>query len=285
MSRHERLFWFGKIGVYVWKDSIISCYIILIVWLATMIQSNGFDHFELFNKNGFNIIVMIITVMIALAVLLLYLPTVIFQYTLTTSIQMMKRRDYIELVIKEQKHQKDLRSVRMYQSFKLIRRELVEYFHEEIYDKNLKRDNLKILKENFRMFAQDGNGEILISNLIQFAAVSGANLKKLESYVLMKKANCDGNTISRQQLFSAIKQTTNDVKIDPYDVIKTIFILLMNVKDKISVDELQSFFEEYQGYFEQTDVEEFMDEVLSLQRGGGRIDIQEIASLIRDDIE
>lgn len=82
-----------------------------------------------------------------------------------------------------------------------------------------------------------------------------------------------------------MKQTTNDVKVDPYDVITTIFLLLKNEKVKLTEEDIKNFFVEYEGYFEQRDVEEFMDEILGLQREGGLIDIQEIGSLIRDDIE
>ena len=86
-------------------------------------------------------------------------------------------------------------------------------------------------------------------------------------------------------LMNAVMKTTNDVKIDPYDVIITIFLLLLREKDKLSINEVENFFKEYDGYFEKEDVDEFMEEILSLQRDSGLIDIQEIASLIRDDIE
>ena len=84
-----------------------------------------------FDDDAPNIIYMIIWILISAFTLLYFFPTVVFSYVLDTSIQMMKRRDYIEIVNKEQKHLRALRSMRMYQVFKLIRRELIDFFNKD----------------------------------------------------------------------------------------------------------------------------------------------------------
>jgi hypothetical protein len=286
-NRHERLFWFGKFGVTLQKFFIQGCYITNVLWFSALIAGDGYDRWYVFDKDPADIAIMILSISISLFTILFYFPTVVFAYVKDTSIQMMKRRDYMELVIKEQKHLKALRSMRMYQVFKLIRRELIEAFNEDVEDKPLPKIHDRLLQENYDMIneAYDNEEAIRLEQLSEFTHLTGNKLKKHESYMLIKKAKSDGRALSYGQLKEAIKQTSNDVKVDPYDVISRIFLMLADVEHQLLPDQLDEFFTEYQGYFERHDVEEFRDEILSLQRDGGQIDIQEIASLIRDDIE
>ena len=83
----------------------------------------------------------------------------------------------------------------------------------------------------------------------------------------------------------SIESISNDVKVDPYDVVKSILQVFLNGRTEISFEELREFFSQYHNYFTKEDVKIFMSEVMAIQRDGARIDIQEIASLIRDDIE
>jgi len=287
-NRHERLFWLGKVGVGTQKFIIQGCYITLILWLAAIIGGDGYDRFYVFDKEPIDISIMVISILTAIFIILYYFPIVMFQYVLDTSIQMMKRKDHIEMVVREQKNQRHLRSMRMYQVFKLIRRELIEALPEDVEDKQLPYNHQKLLKENYDLIKDDADereGMIDVDRLEDFYHLNGDKLKKLESYLLIRKADWDGDKVSYEELSKAILYTTNDVKVDPYDVISRIFLMLANVEYKLSLEQLEEFFEEYKGYFELDDVIEFREEILSLQRGGGEIDIQEIASLIRDDIE
>jgi len=290
-NRHERLFWCGSVGVYIQKCIIQGCYITLVLWLAAIIAGDGYDRFYVFDEDISDIFLMSFCILIALATIIFYFPTVVFVYVVDTSIQMMKRRDYIELVIKEQKHQKAMRSMRMYQVFKLIRRELIQHYNEDVEDYELLDHHENLLDENYEMIKESyGQGDyIRVDQLHGLYHLCGQNLKKLESYLLEKKAlgDHDSDEIDFKQIRDAIKQTYNDVKVDPYDVISAIFMLLLKDKYsyKLSYEDIEAFYDEYEGYFEKKDIEEFKEEILSLQRDGGLIDIQEIASLIRDDIE
>ena len=122
-------------------------------------------------------------------------------------------------------------------------------------------------------------------NLAEFFPLCGSELKKLENFILLKKAQSQGESIKFKDLLIAIEQTTNDVKVDPFEVVKSIFILIMKNKQKLSITDIKQFFSVYDGYFEREDVQDFINELISIQRDGSLIDVQEIASLIRDDIE
>lgn len=99
--------------------------------MSALTAGKGTDRFYVFDDDKFDIPLMIVLILIAVFPLLFLYPSIIHIYSLNTSIQMMKRRDYIEIVNKEQKHLKSLRSMRMYQVFKLIRRELIDYFNKD----------------------------------------------------------------------------------------------------------------------------------------------------------
>ena len=150
--------------------------------------------------------------------------------------------------------------------------------------KKLKNINLRIIKENYDLLKDEDKKELNSSKINDFYPLWGTKLKKLESYILLKKAQSDGETVEIRDLIDAITQTTNDAKIDPYDVVSTIFSLLLKEKDKLSINDIEEFFQEYEGYFEKEDIDEFLEEIKALQRESGLIDIQEIASLIRDDM-
>lgn len=111
---------------------------------------------------------MIVCILVALFTILIFYPTVVYIFALDTSIQMMKRRDYIEIVIKEQKYKKSLRSKRMYQVFKLIRRELIDYFDCNVGDKKLKNINLRIIKENYDLLKDYDKNELNSSKINDF---------------------------------------------------------------------------------------------------------------------
>jgi hypothetical protein len=59
----------------------------------------------------------------------------------------------------------------------------------------------------------------------------------------------------------------------------------MKNKQKLSIHDIKKFFNVYEGYFEKEDVTDFLNELVAIQRDGALIDVQEVASLIRDDIE
>ncbi|CAI2385820.1 unnamed protein product [Moneuplotes crassus] len=286
-NRHERLFWFGWIGVVGQKFIIQGCYMVLILWLSLIIAADGYDRFYVFDNEKVDIPIMIVTILFASFLILYYFPSVMFAYILDTSIQMMKRRDYIELVIKEQKHQKSLRAMRMYQVFKNIRRILIEGLHEDVDDKSILRTPKMLINENHNILNEhfDGEDQLPIEKIDTFAHLNGSKLLKQDSYLLLFKAgDPDVNYVNPENMETAITKISNDVKIDPYLVISRIFYLMANVQYKVSMEQLDEFFRVYKDHFEKDDIIEFRKEILLL-RGGAEIDIQEIASLIRDNIE
>jgi len=78
-------------------------------------------------------------------------PDVIYEFTVITSIQMMKSRELIEETINEQRQKRSERSFRMYQSFKLIRRDYIRKNKVMIEDKSLRLSTKRFIEENYRL--------------------------------------------------------------------------------------------------------------------------------------
>ena len=77
----------------------------------------------------------------------------------------------------------------------------------------------------------------------------------------------------------------NDVKVDPFFLVKHLLLTFFNKQETVSYEQLLTFFGEFASYFEPGDVEGFFSEVNYIKRGHEMIDINEIAAMIRDDVE
>ena len=56
-------------------------------------------------------------------------------------------------------------------------------------------------------------------------------------------------------------------------------------EDRVTYEQLRVFFGEFVSYFQSDDIEGFLNEVQYIKRGSDEVYFQEIASMIRDDIE
>jgi hypothetical protein len=90
------------------------------------------------------------------------------------------------------------------------------------------------------------------------------------------------------QLHNFIKATEmvmNDVKLDPYILVSKLLATYYSGMEKIKFQDFRQFFLRFESYFQGNDVDLFLQEVKLLQRRDELVDINEIASMIRNDIE
>lgn len=83
----------------------------------------------------------------------------------------------------------------------------------------------------------------------------------------------------------AIEAIINDVKVDAYYLVMNLFQLFFRGEEKVEYNEFKTFFGEFVTYFDQEDIDAFLREVQYIKRGSDEIYFQEVASLIRDDVE
>lgn len=83
----------------------------------------------------------------------------------------------------------------------------------------------------------------------------------------------------------AVESILNDVKADPYQLILNLLRLFFEGEDHVSYERFLSFFGEFVSYFQQSDIDGFLKEVQFIKRESDEVYFQEIASMIRDDVE
>jgi len=77
----------------------------------------------------------------------------------------------------------------------------------------------------------------------------------------MKKANSQGDLVHYKEFSLAIEQVINDVKVDAFYLVHHLMDIFFNGRDKIKYDEFQTFFGEFESYFELEDLTGFLNEV------------------------
>ena len=101
----------------------------------------------------------------------------------------------------------------------------------------------------------------------------------------MKKANSQGDQVKYRDFSLAVENVINDVKVDPYYLVQHLLDVFFNGRQKVLYDDLITFFGEFSSYFENNDIEDFMKEVQFIKRQNEEVDIAELASMIRVDVE
>jgi hypothetical protein len=77
----------------------------------------------------------------------------------------------------------------------------------------------------------------------------------------------------------------NDVKVDAYYLVYNMLSMFFNNRRKVQFEQLKTFFGEFVSYFDEEDMYGFLEEIKYIKRGSEEIDLAELASLIRNDVE
>lgn len=101
----------------------------------------------------------------------------------------------------------------------------------------------------------------------------------------MKKAQCGGNFVNYSGLLSAIEANQNDSSIDPFFLTHHILDAFYGGEGKVKLDRLGRFFGHFATYFEEDDYQFLLNEAQFMGRGTNSVQITELASMIRDDVE
>jgi len=91
--------------------------------------------------------------------------------------------------------------------------------------------------------------------------------------------------IQLHNFIKAIEMVTNDVKLDPFILVSKLLTTYYSGMEKIKFADFKKFFVRFETYFQGNDIYLFLVEVELLQRKDELVDINEIASMIRNDIE
>ena len=88
-----------------------------------------------------------------------------------------------------------------------------------------------------------------------------------------------------QNFISAIEMVMNDVKLDPYILVYKLLLFFYSGNEHLQMRDIKKFFARFETYFLKDDIRLFLKELELLKRREDLIDIKEIASLIKADVE
>lgn len=275
-NRHEKLFCCGRMGPDFALYFTQFVFLLTLAWFATFLAIGGYrahlmvdtyfhNQFSAWTYRMFCWVPP--TLMFVLQ--FVFMPYLMTQFTIVTNIQMMRDRNQILMVVRNKKFNSAMRSFRLYQIFKIIRRELVESYNQVIEDSRLRQHTKKMVVECFKECEDSGVPEktLAVSELGSLARLCGTNINGMDALILLKKCKSDGTTLNFSNFLVSIEQNMNDVKIDAYQVVKEILSLYFNGKDRITMDELELFFDTFGYYFDEMDKYDFINEVTFIKLG------------------
>ena len=98
-------------------------------------------------------------------------------------------------------------------------------------------------------------------------------------------ANHPMGFIQLSNFISAIEMVLNDVKLDPYILTYKLLLTFYSGQEQITMGDMKKFFVRFETYFTGQDIMMFLKEVQMLERKDDLIDLKEIASMIKNDVE
>jgi Ca2+-binding EF-hand superfamily protein len=161
----------------------------------------------------------------------------------------------------------------------------------DVNREDLDRNLNKLIKEAFRLHIEGSSDHITLEKLEEVLHQCGAELEEDELRVLANEcADKKNKRIYYHQFYDAIKELKHDVSLPPQSVVGTVLRDYLQEKnlgseDTISYYELTQFFDKHHRHLLQNDVLDFLHEVKYLASTDYTLKVDEVASLIRDDVE
>lgn len=91
--------------------------------------------------------------------------------------------------------------------------------------------------------------------------------------------------IQLNNFIKAVEMVMNDTKLDPYILTYKLLLTFYSGQELINMTDFKKFFARFEFYFQGNDIRMFLKEIALLQRKEDLIDIKEVASMIRNDVE
>ena len=281
-NRHQALFCCGRSGPSFILALQQILYLVTLAW-ATWFTLQAVRALALQT----DLVVAIVSGLMALLLLLflfLQMPAWLEAFTLATSLQMMKRRPQEEAVIRDTKLQIAQRALRVAQTFSIIRGELQP--SEANQHARLRGISRRLLWEVFQLFPRAPRPHdpysLNAKQCQELVRLCGARLTQREQFVLLKKAGAS-ERISFAQLLEALEAFHS-----PENTLDNVTqVLRLHCRtSEIRLHHLAAFFREFETYFENQDISEFLEEIKLLLREkiASSLSPQEVAARLRNDL-
>ena len=290
-NRHEVMFWFDSAGPKFISNVLQGFAVLLTLWVVVILLyyigffRDAIDYFTILTIGAAFILVG--------AILWYLIPDSVRLMTIVSNIGMMKNRQIINDTIVSEKQHRAQNNIRIYRQLKLFRREAVQAMHpgqeqRERLDRNIE----KLVMEAFKLNCEEGTDYLKLDRLEDALHMCGAELEEDEMRVFANECTDKrSKKIHLNQFLEAVECFTHDVGISPQTLVK--MVLRNYFKEKwpginleyIGLNDLSRFFDEYHRHLLQRDVIDFLHEAKYLTNKDKELNVDEVASLIRDDVE
>ena len=290
-NRHEVMFWFDSAGPKFISNILQGFAVLLTLWVVViLLYYIGFFRDAI---DYFTILTIGIAFILVGAILWYLIPDSLRLLTIVSNIGMMKNRQIISDTVISEKTHRSQNNIRIYRQLKLFRREAVQAMHpgaeqRERLDRNIE----KLVMEAFKLNCEEGTDFLKLDRLEDALHMCGATLEEDEMRVFANECT-DKRTkrIHLNQFLEAVECFTHDVGIAPQKLVKMVMRNYFKEKypginlEFVGLNDLSRFFDDHHRHLLQRDVIDFLHEAKYLTNKDKDLSVDEVASLIRDDVE
>lgn len=284
-NRHELLFWFDSYGPTFIGIIVQALAVLLTLWITGIILYYiPIFMEEIIDEVSEGAVYLIVLALLVWLITAFYLLPKIFIYLcITTKIEMMKQRDFIEDTIGESRKNAILKTIKIYRQLKMIYREVKG--REEGEEKGQILQFMRQLAEEVFLLVSTDRKTIHVTEIDEVLNLIGVQLQEDELRLFAKECAPDKNNFLSLDSFKiAIERVLYGFEIKPHEVVKHVLNEHFK-KKKINIGDLSDFFNEWSWHFNEEDLREFLVEAQSLADELGYFKHEEVANMIRINVE
>ncbi|OMJ76737.1 hypothetical protein SteCoe_23852 [Stentor coeruleus] len=282
-NRHELLFWFDSYGPNFLCILTQSLVVLHSFWMTGILLY----YFSIFvdEVDDLGIYLVVLALVIWLVTGFYLMPKLFVYLALTTKIELMKDRKLIEEVTDESRKKTIMTTIKIYRQMKMIYREKKGNDSEGEQKAPILHYMRKIAEEVFFLVAGQRK-TIYVTEIDDVLRLIGVRLNEDELRLFAKECSPDKeNFIFISGFMIAIERVLYGYDMDPHEIVRFVLKDHFGKKQKLTVADLNDFFNEWSWHFNEENMKEFLLESQSLADESGFFKNEEIANMIRINVE
>ncbi|OMJ77190.1 hypothetical protein SteCoe_23265 [Stentor coeruleus] len=282
-NRHELLFWFDSYGPNFLCILTQSLVVLHSFWMTGILLY----YFSIFvdEVDDLGIYLVVLALVIWLVTGFYLMPKLFVYLTLTTKIELMKDRKIIEEVADESRKSAIMTTIKIYRQMKMIYREKKGNDSEGEQKAPILHFMRKIAEEVFFLVAGQRK-TIYVTEIDEVLRLIGVRLNEDELRLFAKECSPNKeNFIFISGFMIAIERILYGYDMNPHEIVRFVLKDHFGKKKKLTVADLNDFFNEWSWHFNEENMKEFLLESQSLADEAGFFKNEEIANMIRINVE
>eukprot|EP01090_Pellita_catalonica_P016807 TRINITY_DN4932_c0_g2_i1.p1 TRINITY_DN4932_c0_g2~~TRINITY_DN4932_c0_g2_i1.p1 ORF type:complete len:536 (+),score=66.01 TRINITY_DN4932_c0_g2_i1:54-1661(+) len=285
-NKQQLLFWFDRKGDVFLMHLFRTLMLVIAVYIAVFaftFTRNIWHNIDM----GWRFVVYIIICAPLIYLAFFVMPFIIRRYVVVTKIEMLKHKKTIGKVNAIVATRKGIRILKLVNSLKsyISRIKSLKSTHEHNFSSNddlpaLGEEQLAEIRQVFRLFDKDGNGDISTSELKDFMNALGDDLTQEEAENMIAALDSDNNgSLSFDEFVSFMRCQAKEREQTAEETVKQLFQLFdLEGDGSITVTEFKRIMSLVGGSLTQEEVNEIIHELDEDENG--EIDLEEFKELV-----